>query len=215
MKFGVMGTGSVGETLAGKLVALGHDVKMGARSATNEKAKAWVESAGKTASVGTFADAAAFGEIVVNATSGLGSIEAVRAAGKENLRGKLLVDISNPLDFSKGMPPTLVTGPAGESLGERIQAELPETRVVKTLNTVNASVMVDPSRVKGVTDIFVAGNDAGAKEQASGLLRELGWTSIVDLGDIRAARGTEAYVLFWLQLWGALKTPDFNIHVSR
>jgi len=215
MKIGVFGTGVVGTTLASKLAALGHDVKLGARDASNVKARAWVEATGGKASAGTFADTAKFGEIVFNATSGLGSVEAIRAAGKENLRGKTLADVSNPLDFSKGMPPSVFTAAAGDSLGERIQAELPETHVVKTLNTINASLMVEPSRVKGETDVFVAGNDAGAKAQVSGILREFGWKSIVDVGGIQAARGLEAYVLFWLTVMTALKTSDFNIRIAQ
>lgn len=215
MKIGVLGTGMVGSALAGKLVALGHEVKMGAREAGNEKARQWAQAAGKGASEGSFADAAAFGEIVFNATRGDAALDVVGAAGKANLRGKVLVDVSNPLDVSKGMPPTLFTGPVGDSLGERIQKELLETRVVKSLNTINASVMVDPARAGGDGAVFVCGNDAAAKEQVSGLLRQFGWKKIVDLGDITGARGTEAYVLLWLRLWGALQTPDFNIQIVR
>jgi predicted dinucleotide-binding enzyme len=215
MKIGVFGTGVVGTTLASKLVALGHEVMIGSRDSKNEKAGKWVESVGGRGSAGTFADAARFAEIVINATSGAGSVDAVRAAGEENLRGKTLADVSNALDFSKGMPPSLFTAAAGDSLGERIQAELPETHVVKALNTINASVMVEPSRVNGVTDVFVAGDDAEAKEKVSGILRQFGWSSIVDVGGIQAARGLEAYVLFWLQLMLALKTSDFNIRITR
>jgi predicted dinucleotide-binding enzyme len=215
MKIGVLGTGMVGSALAGKLAELGHEVRMGSRDANNEKARAWSASAGPRASHGTFADAAAFGEIVINATAGEGALEAVRAAGKENLRGKILVDVTNPLDFSKGMPPTLFTGGGGDSLGERIQRELSDTRVVKALNTINAAVMVDPERVGGESDVFVCGNDAGAKESVQALLRGMGWRRIHDLGDITAARGTEAYVLFWLRLWGAFQTPDVNIRLVK
>ncbi|MEO8430245.1 MAG: NAD(P)-binding domain-containing protein [Acidobacteriota bacterium] len=211
----MLGTGSVGATLAGKLVALGHAVRMGAREHGNEKARAWADSAGENASSGAFADAARFGDVVFNATAGAGSVEAVRAAGKENLKGKVVIDVSNPLDFTQGMPPRLFTAAAGDSLAERIQAELPESRIVKTLNTINASVMVDPSRVGAESDIFLCGNDPAAKEEVASLLKEFGWESVVDLGPLTAARGMEAYVLFWLQLWGALKTPDFNIRIAR
>jgi predicted dinucleotide-binding enzyme len=213
MNIGVLGTGLVGTTLAGKLVALGHSVKMGSRDAGNEKALAWVESAGANASSGTFADAARFGELVFNATAGAGSVEAVRAAGKENLKDKIVIDVSNPLDFSRGMPPRLFTAADGDSLAERIQAELPGSTVVKTLNTINASVMVDPARVHGESDVFLCGNDAAAKQRVTSLLKDFGWKSVVDLGGLTSARGMEAYVLFWLQLWGAVKTADFNIHV--
>jgi predicted dinucleotide-binding enzyme len=215
MKFGVLGTGVVGTTLAGKLAALGHEVKMGARAAGNEKARQWAQLAGGGASEGSYADAAGFGEIVIHATRGDAAIEVVRAAGRGNLRGKVLVDVSNPLDFSKGMPPTLFTGAAGDSLGERIQKELPETRVVKSLNTINASVMVDPARASADGAVFVAGNDEAAKKEFAGLLEDFGWKNIVDLGDITGARATEAYVLLWLRLWETLKTADFNVEIVR
>jgi predicted dinucleotide-binding enzyme len=215
MKIGVLGSGTVGSTIAGKLVSRGHEVKMGSRSATNEKAAAWVASAGKGASQGTFADAAGFGEIVFNCTAGAGSLDALKAAGAQNLRGKILVDVANPLDFSHGMPPTLFVS-NDDSLAERIQAAFPETKVVKALNTVNASVMVNPGRVPGETDIFVSGNDAGAKAQVTRILKdEFGWKSVIDLGDIMGARGTESYLHLWLRLWGALKTADFNVKVVR
>ncbi|HEY7369404.1 MAG TPA: NAD(P)-binding domain-containing protein [Thermoanaerobaculia bacterium] len=213
MRFGVLGTGSVGQTIGGKLVALGHEVKMGARQAGNPKAAAWVRGAGGTASQGTFSEAAAFGEVVFNCTAGTGSLEALQAAGEGNLRGKILVDVANPLDFSKGMPPTLFISGGGDSLAERIQAAFPETRVVKALNTVNASVMVDPAKVPGETDLFVCGNDAEAKSRVMELLRRFGWKSVIDLGDVTAARGTEAYLLLWLRLWGALGTPTLNVKV--
>jgi len=215
MKIGVLGTGSVGHALASGFVKAGHEVRMGARDAGNEKAKEWAAAAGRGASSGSFADAAAFGEIVFNATAGMGSVEAVRSAGRDNLRGKILVDLSNPLDFSRGMPPTLFTTPPGDSLAERIQNEAPDTKVVKTLNTINASVMLDPGRTGGDSDLFIAGNDAAAKERIIAFLKEFGWKRILDLGDLTAARGMEAYVLFWLMLFVSQKTPDFNIRVIK
>jgi len=213
MKFGVLGSGMVGSAIAGKLVSRGHEVKMGSRTANNEKAAAWVSSAGKGASQGTFADAAAFGEIVFNCTSGAGSLDALKSAGAQNLLGKVLVDVANPLDFSKGMPPTLFVSNE-DSLAERIQAALPDTNVVKALNTINANVMVNPGRVPGETDIFVCGNDAGAKAQVIRILKQdFGWTTVIDLGDLTAARGTESYLHLWLRLMGSLKTADFNVKV--
>jgi len=216
MKIGVLGTGTVGQTIGGKLVSLGDEVKMGSRSAGGENAREWVKKAGSTASEGTFADAARFGEIVFNCTSGAGSIEALRAAGAANLEGKVLIDVTNPLDFSKGMPPTLFTG-STDSLGEAAQRELPGAKVVKTLNTVNCDVMVDARRVAGGDhDMFVAGNDAGAKAQVSEILKSwFGWKNVLDLGDISAARGMESYVALWVRAWGALKTADFNIKIVR
>jgi predicted dinucleotide-binding enzyme len=212
MRIGVLGTGVVGTAIASKLVALGHEVKMGARSATNEKAAAWLKQAGGRGSQGTFTDAAAHGEIVFNCTVGTASLDALKAAGAGNLAGKILVDVSNPLDFSKGMPPTLFV-PGDDSLGERIQRAFPEAKVVKTLNTMNAEVMVNPGRVKGDHDVFLSGNDAAAKGRVTEILRSFGWKAVVDLGDLSTARATEAYVLLWVRLWGALKTADFNIKV--
>jgi hypothetical protein len=215
MKIAILGTGMVGETIASKLVELGHEVRMGSRTANNEKAVAWVKKAGSKASQGTFADAAAFGELVFNATSGAASLEVLQSAGQESLKGKVLVDISNPLDFSKGMPPTLFVA-SDDSLGEQIQRAFPDTRVVKALNTINCNVMVDPSRIPGVHDTFVSGNDAEAKKQVTQILTGwFGWKSVIDLGNITTARGTECYLMLWLRLWGSLGTPDFNVHIVR
>jgi predicted dinucleotide-binding enzyme len=214
MKIGVLGTGMVGSALASRLVELGHEVRMGAREAGNAKARAWVEAAGRGASQGTFAGAAALGPIVFNCTLGTAALDALNAAGAGNLRGKILVDVSNPLDFSKGTPPVLST-PPGDSLGESIQRAFPDTRVVKALNTVNANVMAHPDRVGGDSDLFLCGNDATAKVEVRGLLGELGWKGVIDLGDIRGARGMEAYLLLWLTLWGVFGTPDFNVRIVR
>jgi 8-hydroxy-5-deazaflavin:NADPH oxidoreductase len=215
MKIAVLGTGVVGATIGSKLVSLGHEVKMGSRSAANEKAAAWASQAGGKASHGTFADAAAFGEMVWSCTSGSGALEALSAAGAANLRGKIVVDISNPLDFSKGFPPTLTIANT-DSLGESIQRAFPDAKVVKTLNTVNCGVMVDPARVPGDHDLFVSGNDAEAKRQVAEILRSwFGWKSVIDLGDISTARATEAYLLLWVRLYGALKTADFNLKIVR
>ena len=216
MRIGVLGTGMVGKTIATKLVALGHEVMMGSRTAGNETAAEWVTSAGSGASQGTFADAAAFGELVFNCTAGTGSLEALELAGAENLAGKTLVDVANPLDFSQGMPPRLFICNT-DSLAEQIQRAFPDARVVKALNTVNHEVMVDPEKVPGEHDVFVCGNDETAKAEVFELLRSFGWAveNIVDLGDISAARGTEAYLLLWLRLRGAFQTGHLNIKVLR
>lgn len=215
MKIGILGTGVVGETIANKLAASGHDVMMGARSATNEKAAAWVAKAGAKASQGTFADAARHGEIAFLCTKGEVAVDVVRLAGKASLAGKILVDITNPLDFSKGMPPTVFTK-GDDSLAEQLQRELPETKVVKALNTVSADVMVEPARLGGESDIFVSGNDAAAKAAVSNFLREqFGWKSVVDLGDVTTARGTEHYLPMWLRMMFALGTADFNIKIVK
>ncbi len=214
MRIGVLGTGAVGRRIATKLVELGHEVTMGSRSAESESLLEWLEEAGAGARGGTFADAASAAELVFNCTSGDASLEALTAAGAESLSGKVLVDVANPLDFSQGMPPTL-TVCNDDSLGERIQAAFPEAKVVKALNTMNNQVMTEPGRLPGAHNVFVCGEDAGAKAAAGELLREFGWApeQIVDLGGIAAARGTEMYLPLWLCLMGSLGTADFNIQV--
>jgi hypothetical protein len=206
----------VGEAIATKLVGLGHDVMMGSRTSDNERAAAWVASTGEQASQGTFGDAAAHGEVVFNCTAGEASLEAIGSARTEDLAGKVLVDVSNPLDHSRGMPPGLFVS-SFDSLGEQIQRAFPDARVVKALNTVNCEVMVDPAKVPGEHDVFVCGNDEAAKTAVVELLGSFGWPAehVVDLGDITAARGAEAYLLLWIRLWGALGTGYFNINVTH
>jgi 8-hydroxy-5-deazaflavin:NADPH oxidoreductase len=214
MKIGVLGTGTVGRTIATKLVELGHEVTMGSRSAESEGLREWLGAAGEIAGGGTFAEAASGAELVFNCTAGGASLEALAAAGAESLAGKVLVDVANPLDFSLGMPPTLAVC-NDDSLGERIQAAFPEAKVVKALNTINNQVMTDPGRLPGAHNVFVCGNDEGAKATARELLESFGWPreAIVDLGDISAARGTEMYLPLWLRLMGSLGTADFNIQI--
>ena len=215
MRIAVLGTGVVGKTLGTKLVQLGHDVRMGSRSAGGESARSWANAAGGKSSEGTFADAAAHGEMVFNCTSGMVSLDALNAAGARNLEGKILVDVANPLDFSKGMPPTLSVCNT-DSLGEQIQRAFPGARVVKALNTVTASAMVEPSVIPGVHDIFVCGNDADAKAQVIVLLKTgFGWKEVVDLGDISGARSQEMILPFWLRLFMMFQSPNVNIHVAR
>ena len=201
MRYGVLGTGIVGQTLATKLVQLGHEVKMGSRQAGNDKALSWVASAGERASEGSFADAAAFGEVVMNVTAGVASLDALTAAGAENLAGKLLIDAANPLDFSKGMPPTLSVC-NDDSLGEQVQRSFPDARVVKAFNAVNVTYMVEPAVLPERHTLFICGNDAAAKAQVRELATSFGWPAedVLDLGDISAARGTETYLLLWLRL---------------
>jgi 8-hydroxy-5-deazaflavin:NADPH oxidoreductase len=214
MRIGVLGTGVVGRTLASALLRGGHEVRLGSRAAGHEAAVAWAASVGGPASEGTFADAAGFGELVINATAGAASLDALEMAGGEQLAGKVLIDVANPLDTSRGMPPTL-TVCNDDSLGEQIQRALPDVKVVKALNTVTAAVMVDPSLVAGTHTIFVAGDHAPAKAQVSDLLQEFGWPAgaILDLGDITAARGMEMYLPLWLRLWGAVGTAVLNVEV--
>jgi predicted dinucleotide-binding enzyme len=214
MQIGVLGTGVVGQTIGARLTQLGHDVMLGSRSATNEKAAKWASENAPRAKHGTFANAAEFGEIVFNCTSGQVSLEALGAAGAANLAGKTLVDVSNPLDFSKGRPPTLAVCNT-DSVAEQIQAAFPDARVVKTLNTMNAAVMVNPGLVPGEHDVFLSGNDASAKAQVTDILRAFGWRNVIDLGDISTARGPEMVLPLWLRLVGAFKSPIMNFHVAR
>jgi len=216
MRIAVLGTGEVGRAIATRLMQLGHEVTMGSRSADGEALTGWVAEAGEGAAGGSFAEAAAAAELIFNCTAGTAALTVLEGAGAANLAGKTLVDVSNPLDFSAGPPPTL-TVCNDDSLGERIQASFPETRVVKALNTVNSAVMVDPGRVRGDHVVFVCGEDSAAKAQVSALLEAFGWPpdSILDLGGIAAARGTEMFLPLWLQVYGALDTPDFNIAIAR
>lgn len=215
MKMAVLGTGEVGQRIATKLVELGHEVRMGSRTADNAKGSAWAEANGERAQLATFADAAAFAEWVFNCTSGAHSLAALEAAGAVNLSGKILIDLSNPLDFSNGFPPTLSIA-NDDSLGEAIQRAFPDAKVVKTLNTLANPIMVDPGLLPEPTDLLVSGNDDDAKAAVTRFLKEeLGWESVIDLGDISTARGTEAWLLLWTRLYAALGNAEFNIKLVR
>lgn len=211
MKIAILGTGMVGVTIGTKLVELGHEVRMGSRTATNEKAAAWVKTAGAKASAGTFEAAAAFGEVVFNCTSGSGAVEALVMAGEKNLEGKVIIDVSNPLDFSKGMPPTLFVSNT-DSLAEVIQRRFPKAQVVKALNTMSCSVMVNPRLLPDTHTTFLSGNDAGAKATVKALLSQFGWKpeEVLDLGELSTARGTESLLPLWLRVWGATQNGTFN-----
>jgi predicted dinucleotide-binding enzyme len=205
---------------------LGHVVMVGTRDPAetlsrtepdtygNPPFSAWQEEHPEVR-LGTFGEAAAHGEMVVNATAGAVSLEALEQAGEDNLNGKILIDVANPLDFSKGMPPTLSVSNT-DSLGEQIQRRFPEARVVKTLHTMNAYLMVDPAQL-AATDhtVFVSGDDSEAKAMVTDLLRSIGWTDIIDLGDISTARGTEMLLPIWVRLFGVLQKPIFNFKIVR
>jgi predicted dinucleotide-binding enzyme len=215
MKIAVLGTGTVGDTLGSKLVELGHEVAMGSRTNNNEKAREFVDKNNDKASAGTFAYAAAFGEIIFNCTAGVASVEALKSAGENSLNGKILIDVANPLDFSKGMPPSLSVVNTS-SLGEEIQKAFPKLKVVKTLNTIWCGLMVDPAMVNnGDHHIFLSGNDKEAKKKVREILRSFGWNdkNIFDLGDITTARGTEMYLPLWLRIWGSTNSGAFNIKI--
>ncbi|EWT02486.1 NADP oxidoreductase [Intrasporangium oryzae NRRL B-24470] len=221
MKIAVLGTGMVGQTIAARVAGLGHDVTIGtrdpeatlARSGDDGSFADWV-AANPTVTLATFAEAAAGADLVVNATSGSATLSVLEAAGADNLAGKTLLDIANPLDFSNGFPPTLFVKDT-DSLGEQVQRAFPETKVVKSLNTLTAQLMVNPAGLGADSSVFVSGNDADAKATVTQLLRSFGHTDVIDLGDITTARGTEMLLPVWLRLMGALGTPMFNFKIAR
>jgi predicted dinucleotide-binding enzyme len=206
-KIGILGTGDVGRALASGFVSRGHEVKMGARDARSEKAQAWAKGAGGRASAGTFADAAAFGELVVIATLWAGTKSALDMAGPDAFAGKVVIDATNPLDFSHGMPPRLALGHT-DSAGEQVQRWLPRARVVKCFNIVGNPHMVDPSFPGGPPDMWIAGNDEAAKRTVGQLLRDFGWPDPIDTGGIEGARLLEPMCILWV-LSGA-RTGPYN-----
>ena len=224
MKIGIFGTGIVGQTLAGALAAKGHDVMIGTRdpqatlqrSSTRGPAFRDWHASHQAVKLGTFAEAARFGEVILNATSGSGASLALEGAGAEALGEKILLDISNPLDFSKGFPPTLTVCNA-DSLAEQLQRAFPRVRLVKTLNTTTAALMVNPRAVGGGDHtMFVAGNDTDAKAKVKEWLGEwFGWRDVIDLGDVTNARGMEMLLPIWTRLYGALGSPMFNFKIVR
>jgi predicted dinucleotide-binding enzyme len=225
MKIAVLGTGTVGRALAQRLSGLGHDVVVGTRDPESTLARAEADAMGTApyrdfaaahpqVRLAAFAEAAEHGELVVNATGGAAALPALHAAGADALAGKVLIDISNPLDFSQGFPPTLFVKDT-DSLGEQIQREFPDTRVVKTLTTLNADLMVHPGALGAESTVFVSGDDADAKATVTELLRSFGHTDVIDLGDLSSARGTEMLLPVWLRLMGTLGTARFNFKIVR
>jgi hypothetical protein len=225
MKIAVFGTGVVGQTLSEKLAELGHEVMIGTRNVEQALSRTGNDSFGrppfaewlkKNAGIklGTYGDAGAFGEFIVNATNGTGTLPALEQAGKKNLSGKVMLDTANPLDFSKGMPPSLFVCNT-DSLGEQIQRAYPDLKVVKGLNTMNAYLMVNPGLLPEDHHVFLNGNDAGAKSKVKEVLKSFGWkeSNIIDVGDITTARGTEQLLPIWVRLWGALQNPMFNFKI--
>lgn len=225
MKIAVLGTGMVGRTIASRLIEVGHTAIIGTRDpqatlvrteadATGSMPFADWTAANRAVSVSTFDEAAAGAELIINATNGGASLDVLAQAKAENLADKVILDIANPLDFSKGMPPTLFVKDT-DSLGEQIQRAFPASRVVKSLNTMNADLMARPEQLADPGTVFVSGNDAGAKALVTNLLKEFGHHDVIDLGDITTARGTEMLLPVWLRLWGALGTPAFNFKIVR
>ncbi|MCB9182899.1 MAG: NAD(P)-binding domain-containing protein [Flavobacteriales bacterium] len=227
MKIGVFGTGVVGQVIAEKFESLGHDVMLGTRDAQQSLAREAKDGSGRPAlkdwmaahpkvKLGSFAEAAAHGQMLVNATSGFGALEALKLAGEKNLGSKVMLDISNPLDFSKGFPPSLSVCNT-DSLGEQLQRAFPQLRVVKGLNTLTCFLMVAPRMLPGMHHIFLCGNDADAKAEVRKLLGTFGWADaeMIDLGDITNARGTEQLLPIWVRLYGKFQNPMFNFSIVR
>lgn len=228
MKISILGTGDVGRTLAAKLIEKGHEVMIGTRDVEetlsrkgkngNPPFREWHDS-NQNASLGTFQESASFGEIVINATNGSNSLNALDLAGEETLAGKILIDVANPLDFSHGMPPSLLEGLNNtNSLGEEIQKEFPEAKVVKTFNTMWCGLMVNPGMIGGGNHVnYISGNNSEAKKKVKELLNEIGWKddNIIDLGDISAARATESVLLIWVRLMGVMNSGAFNFNIVK
>jgi predicted dinucleotide-binding enzyme len=200
MKMGILGSGDVGRALGTGLAALGHEVKIGSRDPGQETIRNWLKKAGGKASAGTFAEAAAFGELAVLATSWAGTENAIKLAGPTSLAGKVVIDVTNPLDFSGGAP-RLAVGHT-DSAGEMVQRWLPKSKVVKTLNHVGNAHMVNPQFPGGPPDMFVCGNDAKAKRTVTDLLKTMGWPAI-DIGGIEGARYLEPLAMLWI-VYGAM-----------
>jgi predicted dinucleotide-binding enzyme len=206
MRVGILGTGDVGRTLGSAFIALGHEVKLGSRDASNEKSRNWAAEAGPKASTGSFSDAATFGEMIVLATLGIATEVAVRLAVPKSLNGKVVIDTTNPLIFKPNAPPELAFG-FSDSLGERIQRLVPEAKVVKAFNTVGNAHMFRPQFRDGPPDMFICGNDEGAKKTVKDLLTQFGWGT-VDIGGIQGSRHLEAMCMAWV-LYG-LKSGSWN-----
>jgi predicted dinucleotide-binding enzyme len=212
MKIGVLGSGMVAQGLSARLAELGHSVVIGTRDANG--LRGW-QSSNQKVLIGSFAETAAHGEVVINATDGAASLNALSMAGEENLADKIVMDVSNPFDFTNGFPPSLTVF-GTDSLAEQIQRAFPSSRVVKTLNTVNVRVMTHPLEVaNGDHHAFISGNDMEAKARVIELLRSFGWIHIFDLGDLSTARGAEAYALLWVRLYGSLNTGMINIKIMK
>jgi predicted dinucleotide-binding enzyme len=228
MNIAVLGTGSVGQTLSAKLVELGHKVVMGTRNVTEAKSRNTKDGYGNPGigewitnnpgvKLSTFADAIAFGQMIINATQGGKSIEALKAGNPGHLDGKIIVDIANPLDFSKGMPPVLMPELCNTtSLGEEIQKVFAKSHVVKTLNTMWCGLMVNPAMVgSGDHNNFLCGNNSDAKLEVRKLLSQFGWKEekLIDLGDITSSRGTEMILPVWLRIMSVKHNGAFNFKV--
>lgn len=216
MKMAILGTGDVGKVLGSALIQQGHSVMMGSRTADNESARSWAIEHGERASHGTFADAAAYAEVILNCSAGQHSLSILANIKPEDLAGKVLIDVANPLDFSNGFPPRLSIC-NDDSLGEQIQRAHPDVRVVKAFNTMSNAIMAEPRKLSGNHQLLVCGNDSDAKTVVKDIALSFGWqeNQWLDLGGIEQARGTEMYLALWVRLYGKLQTPMFNIAIAR
>ncbi|MGB2870061.1 MAG: NAD(P)-binding domain-containing protein [Bacteroidota bacterium] len=224
---GILGTGVVGQIIAAKLLDLGYQVMVGTRDVNKTQAQRELSPMGlppfsewhkkhPNVKLGSFADATKFGELIFLCTKGNVSVDAVKLANPQDFKGKTVVDISNPLDFSKGMPPSLIPQLSNtNSVGEEVQKALPDAHVVKSLNIVNCEVMVNAGRSGGSPTMFVAGNDPSAKAEVTRVLQQFGWEDIMDLGDISASRGMEMMLPIWLRIWGATKNGYIGFKIVR
>ena len=216
MKYAVLGTGMVGHSLATKLISLGHEVRMGARFGDHPAAMEWASQNGGSAGHGTFAEVAAWADRVIVAAKGSMIVEVAQATTNGAVAGKTVIDVTNPLDMSNGMPPTLIPELSNtNSAAEALQNALPDARVVKALNTMNHEIMVNPGKVAGAHEVFVCGDDSNAKSEVFKMLAEFGWDDPVDLGPLAAARGTEGMMPFWLRMWGVVGNANFNYKIQR
>jgi hypothetical protein len=207
MRFGILGSGPVGQALGAGFSTLGHEVKMGTREPGSDKVQTWVVKTGGRTSAGTFGEAATFAEIAVLATSWDGTESAIKLSGPDNLAGKVVIDTTNPLDFSHGVPPRLALGYT-DSAGERVQRWLPKARVVKAFNIVGNAFMVKPDFPGGPPDMFICGNDADAKAKVTELCTAFGWPGAIDMGGIEGARYLEPLAMVWIA--HGFKTNTWN-----
>lgn len=199
MRIGILGSGNVGQSLGKAFVARGHNAKIGSRTPASDKLRKWKEALGGRSSMGTFAEAAAHGEVIVLACSGAAVEDVIRLAGLDNFASKPLIDVTNPLAFAKDTSPGLFVGTT-DSLGERVQRKLPTAKVVKCFNTVNHETMVNPSNTGAKPTMLICGNDEASKATVSKILKEFGWDDVMDVGGIDGARWLEALVPLWVRV---------------
>ena len=200
-RIGVLGSGTVGKVLAAGFASRGHDVMIGTRDPDKPELQEWLAGEGSGVKAGGFAQTAAHGNLLVLAVFGDAAEQAIAQAGPESFAGKVVIDTTNPLDFSRGFPPKLsISGE--DSLGERVQRAIPQARVVKAFNTIGNPYYVDPSFSEGKPTMLIAGNDEAAKQTVADVLHDFGWPEPVDLGGIESSRELEAICIAWVKIGG-------------